>query len=648
MKTPTIVSLALVCFAASLTAQDSAPSQSYRPLPNEVQSAHAREEAPGVYFRRASGSVVTLGPLSARERQILSRRVSGVSGAQRIDGVTRALPATKAFAKHALPGGKAIQQVRFRSPGAKALRLHFVNFNAGAGRVWVYGTAEQAALVYEGTGIDDSGDFWSGLIHGEEAVVEYEYDDRASAAEVPFGVTEAAHLALNTDIPEAAPCHNDANCANERWRAPSRGVAWMSYRVGGQWSSCTGSLINTAPFSGRRLFLTAAHCISTQEQARTLETFWGYESEFCNGPVRHPSQAGRAQGARLLVAGGWNFGDYALLELDRLPDQEVTFNGWNTAEPSFGQAVTGIHHPASSFKRISHGLRRGDQTVVVTDHDGTSHSAPADLYIHVSWQSGLIQGGSSGSPLFNESGQITGVASLAPAILNENDQACQFNDPTAGYGRLSRAFAALEPFLRPRQGSLRNLGCAWSGERSLPGSHDATVKFENRGSREARIVWVDFQGTPQQWATLTPGQDVEIKTREGHLWVAFDSNQNCLGAHRVVDGGGSFSVTLRPENAPPPPPAGAGLPNVGCAAVLYSASGDRAATVEFVNSSTTRVRIAWIDYQGVSRPWLELDPGQRYRQGSFVTHVWRVSDMGGSCRGQFVVNAPGDFQAVIR
>ena len=72
-----------------------------------------------------------------------------------------------------LPDGRAVFQAALRSPGATGLRLEFVNFAAGAGRVWLYPGDEtnptQPVGPYEG-----GEDVWSGLVEGESVVLEFE------------------------------------------------------------------------------------------------------------------------------------------------------------------------------------------------------------------------------------------------------------------------------------------------------------------------------------------------------------------------------------------------------------------------------------------------------------------------------------------
>src|ERR1039457_6513510 len=69
------------------------------------------------------------------------------------------------------------------------------------------------------------------------------------------------------------------------------------------------------------------------------------------------------------------------------------------AGPPLLTALTGIHHPSGSWKRISFGERVDDATV---DVEGIT--APGNLFLQVQWDKGRTEPGSSGSPLFSAPG----------------------------------------------------------------------------------------------------------------------------------------------------------------------------------------------------------------------------------------------------
>ena len=93
----------------------------------------------------------------------------------------------------ATDGGKAVWRTAIQSDGAFGVRVHFHDFAVGGGAVWVYSEDRRQVFgPYTGTGIDETGDFWSHTVFADTAVVEYLADQPAQA--VPFSITRIAHL----------------------------------------------------------------------------------------------------------------------------------------------------------------------------------------------------------------------------------------------------------------------------------------------------------------------------------------------------------------------------------------------------------------------------------------------------------------------
>jgi len=117
----------------------------------------------------------------------------------------------------------------------------------------------------------------------------------------------------------------------------------------------------------------------------------------------------------------------------------VTFEGWDIADPQLGEALTGIHHPAGSWKRISFGNRVGDATA-----DVEGDRAPANLYLQVQWAQGRTEPGSSGSPLFSSPGVVVGT--LTYGEVSPQLSVCQINPAIDGYARFSNTYANLSDY----------------------------------------------------------------------------------------------------------------------------------------------------------------------------------------------------------
>ncbi|MBM3798061.1 MAG: hypothetical protein FJW31_29390 [Acidobacteria bacterium] len=273
-----------------------------------------------------------------------------------------------------MPGGREVWRMAIESPGAAGVRIHFRDFNLRGGRLWLHdGTGAESAIAgpYEGRGLWNDGEFWSGSVLAERIVVEYEpaagssrvsFD--AASGELPFTIAEISHLlpgALpampneelarafgNPASPSLAPtpaasaaavqsllsplaagqnpgvnfaaasCHLDISCFPE-WAETARSVAHIVYEEDNSSYVCSGTLSRTTTSNNIPYFLTADHCVSSDTVARTVEAFWQYQTRTCNGTVPNKRDAQRTLGARYLVSEGVARGDFSLIRLNSLP-----------------------------------------------------------------------------------------------------------------------------------------------------------------------------------------------------------------------------------------------------------------------------------------------------------------------------------------
>ncbi|MBI3279279.1 MAG: hypothetical protein HYZ57_05490 [Acidobacteria bacterium] len=90
--------------------------------------------------------------------------------------------------------------LRYASPGAAALQLYFSSIYLPAGaRVFVYGSDAEGSVTniagpYEGVGPLHSGEFWSAAVRGDHAVVELQIPPGEQPPDLPFRISELAHL----------------------------------------------------------------------------------------------------------------------------------------------------------------------------------------------------------------------------------------------------------------------------------------------------------------------------------------------------------------------------------------------------------------------------------------------------------------------
>ncbi len=221
-----------------------------------------------------------------------------------------------------------------------------------------------------------------------------------------------AHEEINTE--KELSCHNDINCPDAlHYRGLTQSVVHIRELCDNDDNCyiCSGSVINNVRRDNTPYILTANHCINGGVMDNLDETVFvfNYNSNGCDGNSLYIADY-ELVGANLRAHLHGTVGsDFALLELsDEIPLQfNVLWAGWDRANGSElqGQDVIGIHHPDGSFKRISYG-------------EIDNNLAPIIGFIRVEWDDGLVEGGSSGSPLFTEDFRIVGQLGGGPFAGN--------------------------------------------------------------------------------------------------------------------------------------------------------------------------------------------------------------------------------------
>ena len=389
-----------------------------------------------------------------------SRPVSRKPGLSPV-GVNRQLPvdASAQGEWSNAPNGTRVWRLEITSPGAESMRIHFKDFHVSTGEVVLLG-ADSTVGPYTGDGPLGDGDFWTDMVGGDSLVVAYTPAADATADTLPFALTQVSHrfraasrassvvTAGETDPPAAAAasCAVDVTCHSE-FSEPASAVALMIFESGDETFTCTGSLIASASQPPVPFFLTANHCISTAEEARSLIAIFNYQTPTCGGTPPRLSTLPRVNGASFVEGESMALGDFTLLRLTSFPNVDVKVLGWLSNQIASDERVTGISHPHGDYKRIAFGQRTRDVTIRFEGGE----RMPANKGYQVAWFEGLTQSGSSGSPLLaalDGKQYIVGTLSAGPDIDDDDSVlACRTSNLVASYGRFSEAFPFLESYL---------------------------------------------------------------------------------------------------------------------------------------------------------------------------------------------------------
>ncbi|WP_369939518.1 trypsin-like serine peptidase [Xanthomonas medicagonis] len=352
-----------------------------------------------------------------------------------------------------LPSGAQVTSFEIVSTDAAALRaalqLSASGAQPGDPSKAIFRFAGDDGRVFEQSGADFAGSEpgWSAAVAGERLLVEIELP----AGQYPQGfalkIPQVSHMDINPVasadmmrpmIGESDSCERDIVCRanpSSGFTSAAKSVARMVFSTSSGSYLCTGTLLNNSNSPKKYLFWTAAHCISTQTVANTLQTYWFYDATTCNGSTVNSAYTTLSGGAYLRHANTTR--DTSLLELKTAPPSGAFYAGWSSsAIGATGTAIEGIHHPAGDVKKYS----LGKVTALSSSIDGKS-----PLY-RVQWSTGVTEGGSSGSGLFTVNS--SGAYQLRGGLYGGTSYCSAPSDPDY-YSRFSDVYSSIQPYLSP-------------------------------------------------------------------------------------------------------------------------------------------------------------------------------------------------------
>jgi len=348
--------------------------------------------------------------------------------------------ATRTGVHRSLGQMKFTAGTRLRSTGAYGIRVHFEGFDAADGAVVLRSTQGETAR-YTGRGPLGDGEFWSQTLFDEE--IQLDFEPGPSGAKASWHVPEISHsfgprgyAAVETD---QLRCDLDVNCHAEygEW---AKSVAMIAIETPEGQGTCSGALVRTKSGSGVPYFLTAFHCVGNEQEARTVESFWNYQTDKCNGKAPDPKNAIRPRptGAQYVSGLDLNSGDAALIVLNAIPP-EARFAEFDPRPLALGEAIVGISHPHGSHKRIVFGELFQSYWVY--------NNFPSSQYYYTRYTKGAAHPGSSGSPLFTSKGAIAGMLSHGSNFDDINVDVCAQDPKVVGYAKLSLAWPKFQAYL---------------------------------------------------------------------------------------------------------------------------------------------------------------------------------------------------------
>ncbi|HPK04298.1 MAG TPA: T9SS type A sorting domain-containing protein [Bacteroidales bacterium] len=435
-----------------------------------------------------------------------------------------------------LPDGSKQWRIRIQAEGAGALALYYQDFHLPEGcSLFIYNRLRTKVIgAFTHLNNHESGSFANELIPGEELIVELLTDN--SVRELPaFNISEVLYAFNNEDdslydFGDSGPCNVNVNCSEgANWQNQKRGVVKIQGKVGNVVLRCSGSLINNTKLDFKPYIFTADHCARTgstyanEQDMNQWVFYFNFESETCENPEDTPPETTLTGASMKANVGGGSLqmgSDFCLVLLNNNipPIVNPYFNGWSRLDIPSPNGVT-IHHPQGDIKKIS-----TYNTPLISS--AWNFSTP-NMYWQTRWAEtenghGVTEGGSSGSPLFNDSGLIIGQ-------LTGGESGCSAVHKPDYYGKFavsweygSEPMRQLKYWLDPEN----------TGADYFPGSYDqdqvialfvadttviqtgSSVTFSNISIGEpTEYHWIFNGGEPSEVFTKDPGKITYNKTQ---------------------------------------------------------------------------------------------------------------------------------------
>ncbi len=340
----------------------------------------------------------------------------------------------------------------FKSPGALAMSLVFDYYHMPEGcelyfyakdKSWIEGpfTSNQnkAHHIYR-----------TPEVYGDDAVIEYRE---------PAGVTSQPRLDLRGllhfyrliedprwEVGESRevnsdPCEVDVNCPEgDLWEKEKHAVVRLSLVSSQGGGLCSGTLVNNTALDCKNYILTAMHCTELSSDANLLSSSarFNFMRSNCGSGLGPTSQqlTGLFLKADSNDGGGATGSDYALLEIqDPIPSTwTVYYAGWDASDAlpaamANSAKVVCLHHPSGDYMKISH----ASSCIKGTWQSNDKHWRT--VWMATETNHGVTEGGSSGSPIFNDKHQIIGT-------LTGGGSFCTSPTSPDYYGRMAKHWSA--------------------------------------------------------------------------------------------------------------------------------------------------------------------------------------------------------------
>lgn len=315
-----------------------------------------------------------------------------------------------------LADGTRVWRLGIRSTGAYSINVLFSEYEIPEGAQLFLYNPEQTHVLGAFNHLNNSelGILPVAPVKGDELIIEYQEPPNASFhARLKVGEVNHDYRGLKGFGPQGDNsylwCMPVLSCEQQntdKYDEVGRSVVLLI--INGI-TLCSGAMINNP--DGKPYLLTASHCLNGrftiknpdyEKIAGNIVAFFNYDSPLCKLVMRGTEEMSVAS-AHFRATNEQT--DMALLELCETPPvyYQPYYAGWNAKNQGTAPYV-GIHHPWGSVKRINN-VDNVELNTFATKEANFINNAH---WLIKEWANGATEGGSSGSPLFDNNNLIIG------------------------------------------------------------------------------------------------------------------------------------------------------------------------------------------------------------------------------------------------
>jgi V8-like Glu-specific endopeptidase len=447
-----------------------------------------------------------------------------------------------------------LYRLSIKSQGAKSLNIIFGNYQVPKGaKLFLYNENYNSIIgAFTSNNNKKSKKLPTHPVSGEILTIEY-FEPYFAQTKGILTIGKVSHDIYGIEdggFGRSGDCQVDINCnEGNDWQDEKRAVCKIIINGSGL---CTGTLMNNTSFDGTPLFLTANHCICNQNDAENSVYIFNYESPSCDGGDGSVSQ--QISGADLRATNTQS--DFSLLELSQSPISTYNpyYAGWDRTNIQ-GNGGVGIHHPKGDVKKIStHNIVpvNSDCMDFTEDFGCGAEFYSNENFWRINWIStanghSITEGGSSGSPLFNDDSRVIGQLFGAGSCNNPNCDSPE--DDIANYGKIFTSWnnganedEHLQGWLDPNNSGVDFLNGAGICNEGVELNLNLTDDVLSGESLTFRAVnSIEATNTINSGATVIyeAGEKItlytDFKVESGSIFTARISNNNCVVGCYPID-----------------------------------------------------------------------------------------------------------------